>query len=97
MNYKFTSGGQLTDAPPAPYPAGTPSPALVYKSPPGRYAYDWTGVYLGADGGFGWTVPKGSLLDATGMPLASYSYRVDGPVAGLFMGGTYQINDEAPL
>ena len=37
-------------------------------------------------------MPKGTLLDVTGTPLASYSYRVDGPVAGLFVGGNYQIN-----
>ena len=33
-------------------------------------------------------MPKGTLLDA----MAPYSYRVDGPVAGLFVGGHYQIN-----
>ena len=32
------------------------------------------------------------MLDATDTPLASYSYRVNGPVAGLFVGGNYQIN-----
>jgi outer membrane immunogenic protein len=32
------------------------------------------------------------LLDATRTPLAPYSYRVNGPVAGLFVGGNYQIN-----
>jgi opacity protein-like surface antigen len=36
LNYKFTSGGQLTGVPPAPYPAGAPSPGLVYKSPPAQ-------------------------------------------------------------
>ena len=92
VNYKFTSTGQFASAPPAPYPAGAPSPALVYKSPPVRYAYDWTGIYFGADGGFGWTLPKGTLLDAAGTPLTPFSYRVNGPVAGLFVGGNYQIN-----
>jgi len=71
---------------------GAPSPALVYKFPPGRYTYDWTGIYFGADGGFGWTLPKGTLLDAADNALAPYSYRVNGPVAGLFVGGNYQIN-----
>ena len=92
MNYKFTSGGQPGFAAAAPYPPGTLSPALVYKSPPARYAYDWTGIYFGADGGFGWTLPKGTLLDATGASLTPYSYRVNGPVAGLFVGGNYQVN-----
>ena len=92
VNYKFTSGGQFSGVPPAPYPAGAPSPALVYKSPPAQYAYDWTGIYLGSDGGFGWETAKGTLTDATGAPLTSYSYRVSGPVAGLFVGGNYQLN-----
>ena len=74
------------------YPAGAPSPALVYKSPPARYAYDWSGIYLGGDGGFGWETAKGTLTDAMGAPLTSYSYRVNGPVAGLFVGGNYQLN-----
>ncbi len=72
VNYKFTSGGQPGFATPAPYPPGALSPALVYKSPPARYAYDWTGIYFGGDGGFGWTLPKGTLLDAMG---ASLTYR----------------------
>ena len=83
--------GQRAGAPTGPYPAA-PLPALVYKSPPAQCAYDWTGIYFGADGGFGWTMPKGTLLDGTGSPLAPYSYRVDGPVAGLFVGGNYQMN-----
>ena len=91
VNYKFTSAGQSSGAPTAPYSAA-PSPILVYKSSPARNAYDWTGIYLGADGGFGWTLPKGTLLDATGAALTPYSYRVDGPVAGLFVGGNYQVN-----
>ncbi len=91
VNYKFTSSGQPAGVATVPYPAAL-SPALVYKSPPSRYAYDWTGIYFGADGGFGWTLPKGTLLDAMGAPLTPYSYRVDGPVAGLFVGGTYQVS-----
>jgi opacity protein-like surface antigen/outer membrane receptor protein involved in Fe transport len=92
VNYKFASSGQFTGVPAVPYPAGAPSPALVYKSPPSRYAYDWTGFYFGADGGFGWTSPQGTLLDAADNPLTSYSYRVSGPVGGLFVGGDYQIS-----
>ena len=91
VNYKFTSSWAVAGAPPA-HPAGAPSPILVYKSPPARYAYDWTGIYFGADGGFGWTMSTGALLDAMGTPLTPYSYRVNGPVAGLFVGGNYQIN-----
>jgi hypothetical protein len=77
MNYKFNSGGQFSGV----------SPALVYKSPPAQYAYNWSGIYLGSDGGFGWETAKGTLTDATGAPLTSYNYRASGPLAGLFAGG----------
>ena len=91
VNYKFTSGGQPAGAANCSL-SGSAIPALVYKSPPARYVYDWTGIYFGADGGFGLTMPSGTLSDATGNPLAPYSYSVQGPVAGLFTGGNYQIN-----
>jgi opacity protein-like surface antigen len=92
VNYKFTSGGQPGFAAPAPYPTGTLSPALVYKSSPARNAYDWSGFYFGGDGGFGWEAAKGTLADAAGAPLSPYSYRVSGPLAGLFAGANYQLN-----
>jgi opacity protein-like surface antigen/outer membrane receptor protein involved in Fe transport len=92
VNYKFTPGGQSGFAPPIGYPAGASSPALVYKPPAARYAYDWTGIYFGVDGGFGWTSPKGTLLDAGGAPLAPYGYDVNGPLAGLLVGGNYQLD-----
>jgi outer membrane immunogenic protein len=92
VNYKFNSGGQFAGGPPAPNPAGAPSPALVYKSPTARYAYDWSGLYLGSDGGFGWETAKGTLTNVTGAPLTSYNYRVSGPLVGLFVGGNYRLN-----
>ncbi len=92
VNYKFNSGAPASgNAVPAPYPK-EPAPALLYKSPPARYAYDWTGFYLGGDGGYGWERSKGTLTDAAGIPLTPYSYDVNGPVAGLFIGGNYQFN-----
>ena len=91
VNYNFTAGGRLANEPTAPYLAA-PSAALVYKSPPARHVYDWTGIYVGAEGGFGWTAAKGTLLDAGGIPLAPYSYQVRGPVAGLFAGANYEVN-----
>ena len=88
VNYKFNSGAPSAVATPAPYTA----PALVYKSPPASYAYDWTGFYLGSDGGYGWATPKGTLTSAAGIPLTPYSYGVNGPLAGLFIGGNYQFH-----
>ena len=56
------------------------------------YTYDWTGFYLGGDGGYGWSTSKGTLTEATGVPLTPYSYGVKGPLAGLFVGGNYQVS-----
>jgi outer membrane immunogenic protein len=92
VNYKFTTGGQFAGAPPAPYPAGAASLALASKSPPARTVYDWSGLYLGTDGGFGRETAQGTLTDVAGTRLATYNYRVAGPLAGLFVGGNYQLN-----
>ena len=91
VNYKFNSGAPAGAAAPPAY-APAPAPALVYKPPPARYAYDWTGFYLGSDGGYGWAMPKGTLADAAGVPLTPYSYGVNGPLAGLLVGGNYQFD-----
>jgi outer membrane immunogenic protein len=71
---------------------GTPLPALAYKPTLSGHAYDWSGFYLGGEGGFGWESARGSLTDMLGAPLTSFNYRVNGPVAGLFVGGDYQWN-----
>jgi opacity protein-like surface antigen len=96
VNYKFNLGlspdtgfataAQLGSAQPA------QTPVLVYKSPPASSAYNWTGLYVGADGGYGAEAVKGTLTSAAGAPLASYSYNVSGPLAGVFAGGNYQFN-----
>jgi opacity protein-like surface antigen len=91
VNYKFNSGAPAAVAAPATY-TRPPSPALVYKSPPASYAYDWTGFYLGSDGGYGWATPKETLTSAAAIPLTPYSYGVNGPLAGLFIGGNYQFH-----
>ena len=90
---KFNSGAPSASGAPAPLP--TPpaaAPALVYKSPPAPYSYNWTGIYLGGDGGYGWTGSEGTLMTASGVPLAPYSYGVNGPFAGNLIGANYQLN-----
>ena len=92
VNYKFN----LSTSPGATTPTAYPKPSAltsVYKSSPSTsYAYDWAGVYLGSDGGYGWSTSKGTLTSAPGAPLAPYSSAVSGPLAGLFIGGNYQFN-----
>ena len=94
VNYKFNSGPPaVAAAAAAPYVRPpTPAPALVYKSPSAPYAYNWSGFYLGADGGYGWETSKGALTTAAGIPLAPYRYNVNGPIAGVFVGGNYQVD-----
>jgi opacity protein-like surface antigen/outer membrane receptor protein involved in Fe transport len=91
VNYKFSSVGQASSPPTGTYPA-PPSPALIYKSPPAFHAYSWTGFYVGSDGGYGSATAKGALMDTTGVLLAPYSYHVNGPLAGLFIGDNYQLD-----
>lgn len=43
-------------------------------------------------GGFGWETAKGTLTDAAAAPLAGYSYRANGSLAGLYVGANYQFN-----
>jgi outer membrane immunogenic protein len=74
------------DLPPA------PAVAPMYKAPVFVPAFSWTGFYVGADGGYGWGNSSGTLADAAGAAVAPYSYGANGPIAGGFVGGNYQIN-----
>jgi outer membrane immunogenic protein len=53
--------------------------------------FSWTGFYIGGDGGFGYATSSGTLADATGLLQVPYSFNVNGPIAGGFVGGNYQI------
>ncbi|MGA9006251.1 MAG: TonB-dependent receptor [Xanthobacteraceae bacterium] len=56
------------------------------------YPYNWGGIYVGADGGYGWQAVKGAITDAVGNVLAPYSYGAMGPFAGGYVGLNYQFN-----
>ena len=69
-----------------------PAPAPVYsKAPMMAPAFSWTGFYLGGDGGYGYATSSGTLANATGFFPVPYSFNVNGPIAGGFVGGNYQI------
>ena len=94
VNYKFDWGATdaartptVHKAPPGSYASGPPQ---LFKVPPVSYAFTWTGFYVGGDGGYGWHVANGTLTTASGAPLAGYDYNVNGPFAGVFVGGNYQ-------
>jgi outer membrane immunogenic protein len=71
---------------------GTPAPVPYYKAPPAAPQFSWTGIYIGGDGGYGWGTSSGTLANSVGGFPVPYSYNVDGPLAGGFIGGNYQIN-----
>jgi outer membrane immunogenic protein len=67
-------------------------PAPAKLSPLASSPYNWTGLYVGGDGGYGWNPAQGTLTTAVGGALASYGYTANGPFAGGFIGGNFQFN-----
>ena len=65
-------------------------PALLYKVRAASSVYDWSGFYIGGDGGYSWGTSNRTLTTGAGVPLAPYSYDVNGTFAGGFIGGNYQ-------
>ena len=93
VNYKFDAiapGGAAVAAADARVPAVTNAP--LYKAPPARSLFNWTGFYFGADGGYGWQKSAGTLATVAGAVSTPYDYSVTGPFAGSFVGGNYQFN-----
>jgi outer membrane immunogenic protein len=68
-----------------------PAPAPVYTKAPMMAPFSWTGFYIGGDGGFGFGTSSGTLANSIGTFPVPYSYNVNGPIAGGFVGGNYQI------
>jgi opacity protein-like surface antigen len=93
VNYKFTWGDLAhRDYTLAAIKAPASPPVYKAKAPSAAHAYNWTGIHLGIDGGYGWANPSGNLTTAEGLPLTPYNYGVTGPFAGAFIGGDYQFN-----
>ena len=92
LNYKFNSSPPASAGSVAAPDLRRPPPALVYKSPRASGPYNWTGSYIGGDGGYGSETASGTLTTAGGVPLAPYDTSVNGPFAGGFVGGNYQFD-----
>src|SRR5271169_7176029 len=74
--------------------ADMPAKAPVYKAPIVASIYNWTGFYVGANGGYGWSTQSGTVT-ATNNTGASDS--LAGPHAvGGFGGGQIGYNWQAP-
>jgi opacity protein-like surface antigen len=90
VNYKFNLFGSNSAGPFATANLVPPRP-LARRTPGGRYPYNWSGVYVGGDGGFGFVPSSGTLDTATGSLITPYGYRANGPFAGVYTGANYQI------
>ncbi len=77
-----------------------PVKASVYKAPPPAQVYNWTGFYVGANGGYGWGDPSYSIApdsDAARLFILSHDLRsgafdVSGGVVGGQLGYNWQIS-----
>jgi outer membrane immunogenic protein len=67
----------------------TPAPAPVYSKVPMAPVFSWTGFYVGGDGGYGYATSSGTSV--SGLGAIPYSFNVNGPIAGGFLGGNYQM------
>jgi opacity protein-like surface antigen/outer membrane receptor protein involved in Fe transport len=92
VNYKFTWGAPANREYTLAHNKVLASLPVKPKAPSAARAYNWTGIHLGIDGGYGWANSSGSLTTAAGLPLTPYSYSGSGPFAGAFIGGDYQFN-----
>jgi opacity protein-like surface antigen len=93
VNYRFNAiapGGAAFAGADAGLRAATIAPH--YKALPAHSCYNWTGFYLGMDGGYGWQRSAGTLTTTADAVLTPYDYSVTGPFAGSFVGWNYQFN-----
>lgn len=80
-------------------PVATASAAdMALKAPPVPYVgYNWTGFYVGADGGGGWASSQSTVLTQpnshSGFPpgFVANPINLDGPLGGFYGGANYQI------
>lgn len=66
--------------------ADMPTKAPVYKAPPVVAPYNWTGFYLGVNGGYGWGTTSGSILPT----FFAGNYDINGGLFGGQIGYNYQ-------
>src|SRR6185437_1118036 len=68
--------------------ADMPTKAPIYKAPPAVVApYNWTGFYLGVNGGYGWGQTTGDILPA----FFGGNYDINGGLFGGQIGFNYQL------
>ncbi len=75
----------------APAHAADLTPPPVFKAPPPAPWYDWTGFYIGANGGYSWG-QSSTTVTAPGLAAFSGSQNVDGWLGGGQIGYNWQFN-----
>ena len=81
----------------APAHAADLTPPPVFKAPPPAPWYDWTGFYIGANGGYSWGNSSTSYTGTsaiTGLPITPFStsQSIDGWLGGGQIGYNWQFN-----
>ena len=91
VNYKFDLGAlaRVGNRP----PSGAVGAARPFSKLPGASReYNWTGIYIGGEGGYGFATSHADLDDRGGDALQPYTAtRANGPFAGVYTGANYQI------
>lgn len=80
---------------PKPEPVAVAPPAPVYAPPPAP-AKQWSGAYVGAHGGYGWSDFSGSYTGAAG-PLSYDNLDAEGALAGGQIGYMHQFDNNVVL
>lgn len=71
--------------------ADMPAKAPVYKAPMVAPLYNWTGIYVGVNGGYGWGTTTGNLLPVAVGPSGSLNnFDINGGLFGGQIGFNYQ-------
>jgi outer membrane immunogenic protein len=81
--------------------AGLPVKAPVYTPPPAVVAYNWSGCYIGANGGWAWKDATYNIghnnagffnpAFNAGSTVSNYDFDLDGAVIGVTVGCNYQV------
>lgn len=89
----FAEFASAADFPPPPGQPPVP-PAMYAPAPPPPPPFTWSGFYVGANGGFGFSsgTATGTITSFFGSASASSSGNMNGPIVGGQIGFNWQIN-----
>lgn len=72
------------------------APRMYTKAPPPVAVYDWTGLYVGLNGGYSWGRANTTIAPSVGLfptvPFAAFGQKVDGGLGGGQIGYNWQLD-----